>query len=224
MRFDLKAVIPARLGSSRIENKVFSSICGKETLIERKIKQLLKVLPSENIIVNTESSLIADKCEPFGVTIHQRDPYYSDGHVASFSDVITHVVDKIDADYIAWTPFVVPFYDEQDFEASFNNFERYVISGQYDSLVSVVKMKDYIWNENGPLNYEANRNHTISQNLPLWYRVTNGNYMASKKVIMEKKYLLGDNVYLDVKEAHCGIDIDTYEDLKLAQAYHRIEI
>ena len=42
IKYDLSAVIPARLGSSRIREKVFQTIDGKETLLSRKIKQLRK--------------------------------------------------------------------------------------------------------------------------------------------------------------------------------------
>ena len=108
------------------------------------------------------------------------------------------------------------------FKRSFLAYHEKVIKGEYDSLVSVVPVKDYLWNSSGPLNYEANKNHTISQDLPDWFRVTNGNYMAPSKLMQEKCYLLGDEVYLDVVSHECGIDIDTLYDLQLAKAYELV--
>ncbi|WP_185231143.1 acylneuraminate cytidylyltransferase family protein [Teredinibacter franksiae] len=219
--YDLVAVIPARLGSSRVKEKVFSSVSGEESLLERKIRQLQKVLPSDRVIVNTESEKISEIAYRCGVMVQERDSYFSLGHEATFSEVIQHVISNVEAEYIAWTPFVVPFFNEDDFKASFYEFSNKVVQGEFDSLVSVVQMKDYVWSEVGPLNYEANENHTVSQDLPQWYRVTNGNYMASKKVMLKYKYFLGDKVYLDIKPQHCSIDIDTYDDLKIAQAYYK---
>jgi CMP-N-acetylneuraminic acid synthetase len=218
--FDLTAVIPARLNSSRLNEKVFQSVEPNETLLERKINQLRELLPAERVVVNTESEIIADHAFKNGATVHWRDPFFADGHKASFSELISHVVRKIETEHIAWTPFVVPFYDKIQFIDAFKNYENYVINGKYDSLVSVVKMKDYIWDEDKPLNYIADHRHTVSQDLPNWFQVTNGNYMAPKKTMIQKKYLLGSDVYLDVRSQCCAIDIDTLHDLKIAQAYY----
>jgi len=218
--YDLAAVIPARLGSSRITEKVFQSIDGSETLLSRKIKQLRQILPSEKVIVNTEADSIAEHALANGATVHWRDPYFADGHKASFSELIVHVISQIESEHIAWTPFVVPFFDADQYCSAFTNYKHNVLSNNYDSLVSVVPIKDYIWNEKLPLNYKADRRHTISQDLPKWYQVTNGNYMAPKSIMLEHQYVLGPKVFLDVRDHSCKIDIDTLHDLKIAKAYH----
>ncbi len=222
--YDLTAVIPARLGSSRISEKVFQTIDGKDTLLSRKIKQLRKILPREKVIVNTESNLIAEHALSNGANIHWRDPYFSKEHDASFSDLIVHVISQIKSEHIAWTPFVVPFFDSNQFRLAFNNYTKMVINGNYDSLLSVVPIKEYIWNEKQPLNYVADHRHTISQDLPNWFQVTNGNYMAPKKIMSKYKYILGKKVFLDTREHFCKIDIDTLHDLKIARAYHNLEL
>jgi CMP-N-acetylneuraminic acid synthetase len=221
--YDLTAVIPARLGSSRITEKVFQSIDGKETLLSRKIKQLRKILPSEKVVVNTESEKIADHALANGATVHWRDPYYSDGHKASFSELIVHVISQIESKHIAWTPFVVPFFSTEQYLISFENYKNNIVNNVYDSLVSVVSIKDYIWDEKKPLNYIADHRHTISQELPNWFQVTNGNYMAPKSIMLEHRYILGQKVFLDVRDHFCKIDIDTLHDLKIAKAYQNIE-
>ena len=223
IKYDLSAVIPARLGSSRIIEKVFQTIDGKETLLSRKIKQLRKILPHEKVIVNTESEKIAEHALANGANVHWRDPYFSEGHKASFSELIMHVISQIKSEHIAWTPFVVPFFDSDQFRFSFNNYKRKVINGNNDSLVSVVPIKDYIWDTKKPLNYLADHRHTISQNLPRWFQVTNGNYMAPKSTMLKNKYILGKKVFLDIREHYCKIDIDTLHDLKIAKAYYNIE-
>ena len=223
LEFDLTAVIPARLGSSRITEKVFQTIDGTETLLSRKIKQLKRILPPERVIVNTESDKIAEHALANGATVHWRDPYFSDAHKASFSELIVHVISQIESAHIAWTPFVVPFFDADQFRSSFSNYKDKVLNNNYDSLVSVVPLKDYIWDEKQALNYTADHRHTISQNLPNWFQVTNGNYMAPKSTMMENRYVLGNKVFLDVRDHFCKIDIDTLHDLKIAKAYHDID-
>ena len=221
MNLDLLAVIPARLGSSRVPEKVFQELSPGESLLERKIKQLRKILPRDRVVVNTESKVIAESAEACGATVMYRDHYYAEGHKATFSELITHVVSKLKCEHVCWAPFVVPFFEAEDFEESFAAYEEQVVIGAFDSLVSVVPAKEYFWDEAGPLNYQADHRHTISQDLPNWYRVTNGNYMASAENIMRNKYLLGRKVFIDVKSAKCGIDIDTVDDLEIARAYNR---
>ena len=221
--YNLCAVIPARLGSSRVERKVLREIFPGLSLLKNKIDQLSKVLPKNKIIVNTESREIAQHVEKEGVTIHFRDPYYSDAHKASWSELILHVVAPIEAKHIAWTPCVCPFFDEVEFLESFDNYEENVINGSYDSLVSVTSLRSYIWNNEQALNYSPNKDCTMSQGLPSWYEVTNGNYMAPKELMLSYAYVLGKKPFLDIRSQKCKIDIDTTTDLKLARAFKQIE-
>lgn len=221
--YNLCAVIPARLASSRVERKVLQEIFPGVSLLKNKIDQLSKILPKKKIIVNTESREIAQHVEKEGVTIHFRDPYYADAHKASWSELILHVVAPIEAKNIAWTPCVCPFFDEVEFLESFNNYEENVINGSYDSLVSVTSLRSYIWNNEQALNYSPNKDCTMSQGLPSWYEVTNGNYMASKELMLSYAYVLGEKPFLDIRSQKCKIDIDTITDLKLARAFKQIE-
>ena len=223
IKYDLMALIPARLGSSRVERKVLQEITPGVSLLENKIDQLAKVLPKKNIIVNTEAREIAQHIENTGVNIHFRDPYYADAHKASWSELIVHLVSKIDATHIAWTPCVCPFFDEVEFTESFYNYEEKVINGKYDSLVSVTRLRSYIWSDTKALNYSPNKDCTMSQGLPAWYEVTNGNYMAPKELMLSCAYVLGEEPYLDVRSQKCKIDIDTPTDLMLARAFSKID-
>ena len=222
IKYDLIAVIPARLGSSRVERKVLQDITPGVSLLKNKIDQLAKVLPKKNIIVNTESREIAQHVEKEGVNIHFRDPFYADAHKATWSELIVHVVSSIDAKHVAWTPCVCPFFDETEFTESFNNYEENVIHGKYDSLVSVTSLRSYIWSDKKALNYSPNKDCTMSQGLPTWYEVTNGNYMASKELMLSHAYVLGDKPFLDIRSQKCNIDIDTTTDLKLARAFSEV--
>lgn len=223
MNYDLTAVIPARLSSSRVKEKVFIDLGDGISLLERKIIQLRKCLPSDRIIVNTENEQIADIARKCNVVIHYRDEIFAIDHLKSFSELIVHVVEKIESEHIAWTPFVVPFLDEDCFSRAFSKYENMVINKkEFDSLISVVEVKEYFWNSTNPINYQANRNHTISQNLPQWYKATNGNYMASKKTMLKHRYLLGENVFLNIEKSHAAIDIDTFHDVDMAKSYLNI--
>jgi CMP-N-acetylneuraminic acid synthetase len=215
---NLGVVIPVRLGSSRIKEKVLLPFYKDYSLLEWKIYQLQKIISSKNIYVSTENEKLAEIALKMGVRVHYRDPFLADGHKATFSQVITGIVKDIPFDYIAWVTVVVPLMLPIEYKEAFAVFfEKVVEKKEYDSLFSANLIKEYLWWENKALNYEANENHTISQYLPNIYRVTNGLYMREKKEILKDKYFLGSNPYKFLVSKISGIDIDEYEDYEIAK-------
>ncbi len=218
--YDLGVVIPVRLGSSRVSQKALLTL-GKEkvSLLAWKIRQLKKVISPNNIYVSTEADILKEIAVSEGVQIHNRDEYLAEGHKASFSEVITGIVKDIPHEHIAWVTCVVPLMSPQEYLQGFREYKENVMpeKSSFNSLVSVNLLKEYFWDDNNPINYSATKKHTISQELPNIYRVTNGLYMAPKKLILEKEYLLGDNPYKSCVSKIAGIDIDEYEDYEMAR-------
>ena len=219
-KYDIAAVIPVRLGSSRVSQKALLEV-GEEkiSLLAWKIRQLKKVLSTDNIYVSTEAEVLAQIAVQEGVKVHNRDQYLAEGHKASFSEVIVGVVKDIPHEHIAWVTCVVPLMSPQEYLQGFREYYDHVIpeSSSFDSLVSVNLLKEYFWDDEKPINYSATKKHTISQELPNIYRVTNGLYMAPKKLMLEKEYLLGSNPYKSCVSKIAGIDIDEYEDYEMAR-------
>ena len=228
MNYDLGVVIPVRLGSSRVSQKALLPV-GEDslTLLAWKIRQVKAVVPKANIYVSTEADELKAIASEEGVQIHHRDYYLADAHKASFSEVITGVVADIPHQHIAWVTCVVPLMGPSEYEQGFREYEAHVINGKFDSLVSVNSLKEYFWGNKEPLNYQADKNHTISQDLEALYKVTNGLYMSSKEQILECQYLLGPEPFKSSVSKIAGIDIDVYEDYEMAKGlvgfYHKQE-
>ncbi len=107
---------------------------------------------------------------------------------------------------------------EEYFQAFHIFLEQVCIKKEYDSLVSVNRLKDYLWQHGSPLNYQANRNHTISQELPELFRVTNGLYMRDRESTLCEGYFLGSKPFMHVVSKISGIDIDDEQDYSMALA------
>ncbi|WP_394200981.1 cytidylyltransferase domain-containing protein [Marinagarivorans algicola] len=217
---DLGVVIPVRLGSSRVTQKALLPV-GKSrvSLLAWKIRQIKKILNTDNIYISTEAQELKDIAIAEGVQVHHRDYHLADGHKATFSEVITGIVKDIPHEHIAWVTAVVPLMSPQEYLGAFESYQANVVAKNpaFDSLISVNLLKEYFWNDDGPINYEANKRHTISQELPNIYRVTNGLYMAPKEQMLKKEYLIGDNPHKYVVSKMAGIDIDEYEDYEMSQ-------
>ncbi|QKF60179.1 cytidylyltransferase domain-containing protein [Aliarcobacter lanthieri] len=215
---NIGVVIPVRLGSSRVKEKAILPF-GDSNLLEWKIKQLKQIISNKNIFVSTESDKLKIIASKNNVQIHHRDFYLADGHKASFSEVITGIVKDIPFEHIAWVTAVVPLMSPKEYKKAFETYEEEIIEKKnYDSLFSANLLKEYLWNENQTINYQANKNHTISQELPNIYRVTNGLYMRNKKSILEEGYFLGKNPNKFLVSKIAGIDIDEKEDYEIAKS------
>ena len=214
----LGVVIPIRLGSSRVKEKAILPFADTN-LLEWKIKQLKEVISEKNIYVSTESDKLKEIAQTNGVQIHHREFYLADGHKASFHEVITGIVKDIPFEHIAWTTAVVPLMGPKDYKAAFETYiQKVITTKEHDSLFSANLLKEYLWDDNGPLNYEATKNHTISQELKNIYRITNALYMRDKKSILKDEYFLGENPYKYIVPKIAGIDIDELEDYELSKA------
>jgi len=215
---DIGVVVPVRLESSRVKEKVLLPFANSN-LLEWKIKQLKEVISKKNIFISTESDKLKEIALKNGVQIHHRDFYLADGHKATFSEVITGIVKDIPLKHIAWVTAVVPLMKPTEYKKAFETYLKEVVElKNNDSLVSVNLLKDYFWDKNGSINYHADKNHIVSQDLPDMYRVTNGLYMREKKDILKDEYFLGQNPNRFEVSKISGIDIDEVEDYEIAKA------
>jgi len=216
---NISIIIPVREGSSRVKNKVLLPFHEDLNLLEWKIDQLKKVQQSNRIIISSNSENLKKIAYNMGVEYHDRGDYLSVGHHASFSEVITGIVKDIQTDHFAWITVVVPLMSPEEYTEAFQLYLSEVMkSKKFDSLFSANLVKEYLWSNNKPLNYEASKNHTISQNLPEIYRVTNGLYMRDKVSTLAQGYFLGENPKYHIVSKMAGIDIDEWEDYEFAKA------
>lgn len=216
---DLGVVVPVREGSTRIKDKVLLPFDDRLTLLEWKLEQLCQVIRPERIFVSTDSNQLKRLALPFGVSLHHRSSRLCRGHEASFSEVITGIVGEIPHEHIAWVTVVVPLMSPFDYRNGFQAYADQVVKQRnHDSLFAANLVKEYLWWEDKPLNYRADRNHTISQHLPDIFRVTNGLYMRDKESILRDGYFLGPNPYKFLVGKVAGVDIDVLEDFQIAKS------
>jgi len=216
---DISVVIPVREGSSRVKEKIFLPFHEELSLLEWKVDQLKRVQQHDRIFLSSNSERVKSVAHTMGVEFLPRNDYLSTGHDASFSEVITGVVKDIPTRHFAWVTVVVPLMKPSEYKEAFEYYLSEVIEGKTnDSLVSVNLLKEYFWDDKGPLNYRADKHHTISQELPNLYRVTNGLYMRDKESTLEEGYFLGPKPFMHKVGKISGVDIDEYEDYQMAVA------
>ena len=217
------AVIPVRAGSRRLPNKNILPF-GDSNLLVHKIRQLKSVPAIDSVVVFSDSDIMLQKATDEGVLTHKRALEFADDKTRSFNDVIVNVVSALKGDIIMWTPCVCPLLSPETYKRAIEKYEDSVIKNKAnDSLISVRLFKEYLWDDKKPINYSLQKEHVISQNLPDWYLVTNGIYMANKDFILQQRYFFGKNPYKFVVSKREAIDIDDAEDFAIAKALLGIE-
>lgn len=216
---NISVVIPVREGSSRVKQKIFLPFHEELNLVEWKVDQLKRIQRSDRIYLSSNSERVKEIAHSMGVEYLPRNDYLSTGHDASFSEVITGIVNDVPTDHFAWVTVVVPLMKPSEYREAFELYLQKVVEDKsHDSLVSVNLLKEYFWSDKGPLNYRADKNHTISQELPNLYRVTNGLYMRNKVDTLAEGYFLGQKPFKHQVCKISGVDIDEYEDYQMSLA------
>lgn len=205
----ITAVIPVRQGSERIKNKNFKPFADKN-LLEYKI-EMVKSLPVDNIIINTDSEYAIEIARKNGVEYHRREPYYASS-VCTNSEYHMHIAKVTNADHILVAPVTAPLIQFQTYIEAIDLYNNLDV----DSLVSAQVVQHYLWYNGQPVNYKTQ--HDIrSQDLPKYYKPTFGIILCNtKSVLTDKNFICKRNFFYEVSDYE-AVDIDNNIDFEFAE-------
>lgn len=213
----ITAIIPVREGSRRLKNKNVAPFAGTNLLIN-KINQLKQVKEITNIVVSSDSDNMLEMARLQGVSTHKRAVEFCDEKSKTFGEVVAHICENVDGDYILWATCTAPLVFPKQYKEAISLYYKALEDGYY-SLVSMEKFKRYLWDDNGPINYELGIKHVPSQQLKPLYFVTDGILLAPRRKMIEWKYFHGSNPYKYILDKRTSIDIDDGLDLACARAW-----
>lgn len=213
----ITAVIPVRAGSRRLKNKNVAPFAGTNLLIN-KIEQLKKVPEIDRIVVTSDSDLMLEMARQAGALTHKRAPEFCDEATKTFGEVVRHVAESVEGEHILWATCTSPLVFPHNYSQAISEYLPALEKG-YDSLVAFEKIKRYLWDENGPINYELGLKHVPSQQLPDMYIVTDGILLAPREKMIEWSYFHGTNPYKFIVDKRTAVDIDDGLDLACARAW-----
>jgi N-acylneuraminate cytidylyltransferase len=210
------AVIPVRGGSRRVPNKNIRKF-GDSSLLVNKIRQLKQVELIDKIVVSSDSDAMLQIAADENVEIQKRPLEYCDEMTRTFNEVVEYVASHTDGDVMMWTPCTCPLVEPDNYEDAIKLFEKSVlISQEYDSVVSAKILKEYVFDENGPVNFNPVK-HVPSQDLPNWMIIINGFLMAMRKDMIFWKYFYGKKPLLVTVDKISAFDIDDMDDFVMAE-------
>ena len=220
-KLKITAIVPCRRNSQRVKNKntrPFASFPGG--LLELKLRQLLKCKRLDSVVVNTDDDKAAEIASRSAkLTRHVRLHVVERPSCVGLGtdELIAHIVESTETDIILWTHTTSPLIAEGTYDEAIRRYLSFD-HRQYDSLMSVTRLQEFVWDREGPKNHDrAYLKWPRTQDLPRWYSVNSGIFICGRHLMAKCKDRIGDRVYLMELDRIQGLDIDWPADFALAE-------
>lgn len=210
----IAAIMPIKMKNERCPGKN-TRMLGPKPLLQHELDSLcsLNLLDSISVYCSTEDIV---PFLPKGVQFVQR-PTHLDLPTSNFTQIFESYMSVCDADIYVYAHATAPFVTPQ----SMRECIEAVVSGEYDSAFCAIKLQDYLWKDNKPLNFDAT-NLPRTQDLEPIYQETSGVYVFTKEVFNRYHRRIGVKPYIKELSFKESIDIDTPEDFELAELFTNI--
>lgn len=212
------AMIPARLGSQRIQKKNLRLLNGKP-LIAYCIEAAKKSEVFDDIYINSEADIFGDIAGEYGIHFYKRSEYLASNRAINDEfafDFIKNISGDVLVQLLPTSPLITP--DE------IGGFVRHMLKGCYDTLVSVENHKIACVYEGRPINFELTESHKSSQTMVPVQSYATVLMAWQYKSFLENMRMYGCAYYggtskigYYVMKGLSTIDVDNEEDLELAK-------
>jgi N-acylneuraminate cytidylyltransferase len=222
----VSAFFPLRAGSSRVTCKNTKPFHPDgRSLFQLKLDQIVKVRERFlEVVISTNDPEVIDQfpmsLAETNIRIERR-PDYLCSSTTKVQDLIDYVPTVTQGDWIFWLHATSPFVDETDYLAAFDLFESEVLAGEMDSVMSVNRLQQFIWNdrERRVINTDRAVNRwPNTQDLEPLYEINHAFYINSRQNYLALGDRIGQHPALHICEGRRKIDIDWQDDFDLARS------
>lgn len=211
------AFIPVRGGSKSIPLKNIKPFCGKP-LVYWSIKALTDSQNIDKIVIATDHPEIKIFCQSVQsdkIEIFDRSPQNAQDHSSTESVILEYLHNKSNnpEDYFMLVQATSPFITNKDVDNAF----EYLKANSFNSILSCVRFKRFLWNDEGKaINYDYfNRPRRQDFNGQL---LENGAFYISKvKDIITSKNRISGKIGLFEMPEFTAIEIDEEDDWLIAE-------
>jgi len=188
-RHELKitAVIPCRNGSTRCKNKNIRK-WGNTNLLQNKIDILKATKYIDYILVNTNDDEAINIAKQNDILYFKRDDNLCIGSVLH-SDFIYNLVNNIETDVFLYSSPVAPFISNATIDKIIDYWRNHP---EYDIVSAASSIKNFIWVDNKPYNFDLKNGLPETQKLDNKYKIA----AADSVLIGFKNDIEKKNVFL----------------------------
>ena len=215
----ISAVINARKGSTRVENKLLRSFANSN-LIEIALSKLndMDFFDKRYLAVAEEEFKNLLPSYP-NVSLLLRDKKAVMKGVNPLTITFAHYLD-VQSDYIFVFNPCLPFISVETIKKAFDYFQK----TNFKSYTAVIKTGDWIFDNSGkPLTNNDPKNATTNKNMTFYkachaFHIVNKNRFKKEKVLWE--FEIDDPHLFEISEKE-AIDIDTIQEFNLAELLYK---
>ena len=212
--------IGVRSGSTRsIDKNIKPFLSDGTSLLQNRLLQLRKVKCDEIIvstncdICKTQAKEISNHDNRIKIINRSEDLCVSETKI---SQIMEHIAAESKNETILWTHVTAPFISYEDLN---NAFELYEDENDYDSVVSVNKIQNFLWDKDKKIvinNNNKKNKWPNTQDLYPLYEFNHAIYVCSKDLLATGERV-GNFPYLYECHAEAKIDIDWERDFQHAK-------
>ena len=207
----ITALVPLKRDSRRLPNKNFLKMAGKP-LAYHIFNALLKLESVDRVCAFSSSDEFMDKIPP-GVEYIKRDPKLDLDSVRGL-ELLKAFVETVPSDFYILAHATSPFTTAASLQMGVDG----ILSGEYDSALSVSEIKKYFWYDSKPVNYDIN-DIVQTQYIQPAVIETSGFYMFAKDDILKRSRRIGDHPLFVPTGIIEGIDIDDLDEFLFARRF-----
>lgn len=218
--------LPTRKGSERVINKNTRTFAGIEGgILKLKIDELLRVKSINKIIISTNDSETIEVAKSFAtdriVIIERPDELCLSSTI--IEDFINYIPSIVNEEHVFWVHATAPFVTAEDYEAALSKYWEVLNGNVYDSLISVTKIQQFIWD--AETKQCVNHDRSVikwprTQDLKPLYEINHAFYINSRKNYINNSDRIGKTPYLYELDRVKSFDIDWEEDFVMAEVLY----
>lgn len=216
------AIVPARANSKGIPRKNLRTLAGLP-LVAWSIKQALASPSVDKVIVSTDGEEIADVARSFGADVPFLRPAEISTDTAPTEDAMVHAVEELaktgyHPDFVMLLQPTCPVRGRDAVEKSV----QLLLETGSDSIVSAREIHPFLWQSprDAVARYDFQnrpRRQDIAED-DRFYEENGSIYITRTEILMKNKCRLGGKIAIYEMSSAESVDIDTVDDLVLAEA------
>ena len=211
------ALVPVRKGSERVVNKNVRDFAGS-SLLDIKIRQLLRLNLFDKIIVTTDCHDMIDIANKHGVIGHMRDKKYCLSSTA-MTEVYSYLGETFEkAKDIAYINVTNPLLKDESISECVRVYKTK--NKDIKSVNTVHEVKEFLWHENQPVNYSP-ENQPRSQDLPNYYALNFACNIISAHDMLDMGMIVGNPFKSVLIDKIQSLDIDDIYDFEIAETLYK---
>lgn len=204
--------IPIKANSERVPGKNFRVLNGKK-LYEYICEHVREANVFDDVYIDTNSAEIATYATKMGFHVIERKPELA-LNSANGNDLLVHHFELFPQyDYYFQLFATAPYLQSATIKEC---YEKLLTSEEYDSCFTATKNHGFYWLAGNPVNYRPGILPRSQDMLPV-IEETTGLYGISREALNRYRCRIGRKPYIHIVSKFEAVDINTEEDLKVAE-------